>query len=95
VRTDFLDSSSSRRAGDEIADYGTVRSALHRYDELNHQQGGDPQLVAQALIALSKMEQPPSRLYLGTDALHAIEHKARTVLDGVRRYRDLSTSIDR
>lgn len=94
VRTDFLDSSSSRRAAEEIADYGTVRTALQQYDELNHQQGGDPQLVAQALVTLSRMEQPPSRLYLGTDAVQAIEHKARTVLDDARRHRDLSTSIN-
>ncbi|MGY0498234.1 SDR family oxidoreductase [Nocardia sp. FBN12] len=95
VRTDFLDSSSSRQPAEEIAEYAIVRTALHRYAELNHQQGGDPRLVAQALITLSQMQQPPTRLYLGKDALYAIDHKARSVLDDARRHQALSASIDR
>ncbi|MBB2892001.1 hypothetical protein FHU39_001985 [Flexivirga oryzae] len=65
VRTDFLDPSSSRGADDGARSaYSLVRRALSGDASLNHRQGGDPRLVAEAFVRLSRMSDPPARLCL-------------------------------
>ncbi len=95
VRTDFLDPSSSRGAesGAESA-YPRVRQATAAYAGLNHRQGGDPRLVGEAFVQLSQLANPPSRLYLGSDALAAVTRKAQAVVDQARTHAKLSSSID-
>jgi hypothetical protein len=59
-----------------LADYasssGTVREAATR---INHNQPGDPERLAQALITLVESATPPLRLPLGTDTLQTIRDK--------------------
>ncbi|RNI25146.1 SDR family oxidoreductase [Flexivirga caeni] len=94
VRTDFLDPSSSRHPQREIDDYTNVREALASYGRLNHNQGGDPRRVAEVFVLLSRMENPPTRLYLGRDALGAIVAKAESVMSDASRLSEISESID-
>lgn len=95
VRTDFLDSTSSRGADEGSRSvYPRVRDAIAGYDRLNHNQGGDPRLVAQAFLEVSRMEHPPTRLYLGSDALNALRHKLQSVIDQAGGTAALSASID-
>lgn len=94
VRTDFLDSSSARHPKKQIDDYLRVRRAQQGYDQLNHRQGGDPELVARAFVQLSQMEEPPTRLYLGGDALNAIVRSSEHVVEEAARYQELSLSIN-
>lgn len=93
VRTDFLDSSSARRAEKIIKDYGSVHQVEKALGQANHRQGGDPRKVAQAIIEVSRMEQPPRRLYLGEDALHAIARNQSDILREIDLHRTLSQSI--
>ncbi|SIJ04159.1 SDR family NAD(P)-dependent oxidoreductase [Mycobacteroides abscessus] len=94
VRTDFLDSRSRRDAAYRIRDYQNVEAARNEYTRLNHRQGGDPRLVAEAFVSLSQMEPPPRRIYLGADALRAVTHKLDAVSADIERYRQLSLSIN-
>lgn len=94
VRTDFLDSSSSRRPGRVIDGYDSVRRVLDGLDRLNHRQGGDPALVARALLTLVEQPDPPTRLYLGSDALGAIRHQTSRVRADADRWATLTTSTD-
>ncbi|MCA0157958.1 SDR family NAD(P)-dependent oxidoreductase [Tsukamurella sp. M9C] len=93
VRTDFLDASSSRRPATAIDDYAAVAGTLAALDRLNHNQGGDPALLARALVAVAAMPDPPTRLYLGKDALHAILRATEAQHAEAERYADLSRSI--
>ncbi|CAM3629670.1 SDR family oxidoreductase [Tsukamurella ocularis] len=93
VRTDFLDASSSRRPAAAIDDYAAVAGTLGALDRLNHNQGGDPALLARALVTVSTMPDPPTRLYLGEDALHAILRATDAERADAERYADLSRSI--
>lgn len=93
VRTDFLDPTSRRHAEQRTADYVNVAEAIEEYGHLNHRQGGDPKLVAAAVMSLAQMDQPPRRLYLGGDALRAIDHEIRSVRGDIDRHRTLSLSI--
>lgn len=49
------------------------------------------------MIEISRMEQPPTRLYLGGDALRGIEYKLQDVARSVEQYQrlSLSTGFDR
>ena len=94
-RTDFLDNASLTVSPRILADYaasaGQVRAAATR---INHNQPGDPQRLAQALIALAEMSEPPLRLPLGTDAVQAIRDKHAFVAQETARWEPLSASTD-
>lgn len=93
IRTDFLDPSSAQRADNVIDDYTEVHTVETQLSEGNHRQGGDPAKVADAIVALATMEAPPSRLYLGRDALQAIDKKTGEIRDSIEQHRHLSESI--
>lgn len=93
VRTDFLDSSSARRADRIIDDYQSVHRVERALGRANHRQGGDPRKVAQAIIAVTRMDPPPRRLYLGEDALQAITQNQADVMREVKLHQTLSESI--
>jgi len=93
-RTDFLDETSARHPEHTIAAYQGVHAAMDHFARLNGNQGGDPEKAAELLIEISRMESPPTRLYIGSDALHGIEHKLRDVAQSVDRYRKLSGSTN-
>lgn len=92
VRTDFLDSSSARRAEKVIAAYRSVHQVEDSLARGNHRQGGNPAKVAEAIVAVADMEQPPRRLYLGQDAVAAIRRSQTAVLEEVTRHQELSES---
>lgn len=94
VRTDFLDASSARRAEQRIEAYASVHDAEAQLARGNHRQGGVPAKVAEAILEVVQMTDPPSRLYLGSDAVGAIERISRSTLKSVDELRSLSTSID-
>ncbi len=94
VRTDFLDASSARRAEQRIEAYASVHDAEDQLAQGNHQQGGSPAKVAAAILEVARMGEPPSRLYLGTDAVGAIERISRSTIQSVDQHRALSVSID-
>lgn len=94
VRTDFLDGSSSRRPERVIDGYRNVRMTLEMLDRLNHRQGGDPTLVARALLGLVEEPDPPTRLYLGSDALGAIRRQTARIRADADRWAELTTSTD-
>jgi NAD(P)-dependent dehydrogenase (short-subunit alcohol dehydrogenase family) len=93
-RTDFLDKTSARHPEHSIPAYHGVRAAMEHFARLNGNQGGDPEKAAEVMIELSRMKNPPTRLYIGSDALHGIDHKLRDVAQSVESYRKLSESTN-
>ena len=94
-RTEFLEQSSlvvSPRIVDDYAPTaGQVREAAKRIS-LNQQ--GDPQRLAQAMLALVESATPPLRLPLGTDTLQAIRDKNAFVERETTAWERLSASTD-
>ena len=94
-RTDFLDKASltvsPRILDDYAASAGQVRSAATR---INHNQPGDPQRLAQALLALVEISNPPLRLPLGTDTVQTIRDKHAFVAQETAMWEPLSVSTD-
>lgn len=93
-RTDFLDPSSMRSHAGEIADYAHVHDVLARVSAMNHQQRGDPDQLAAALIALSHSDAPPLRIYFGSDALKMVDNKLMRVISERKTYQDMALSTD-
>ena len=94
-RTNFLDSSSLATTTRRIPDYAatageTRKNAANR----NHEQPGDPQKLAQALLHITSVPHPPLRLPLGSDTLERIIAKNAAVEKELLRWRDLSSSTD-
>lgn len=94
VRTDFLDQTSLHKPTTVINDYDVVRQTMAGFDRLNHNQSGDPNRVAQAIIEVSKMDRPPRRLYLGQGALNALQYQINEIVNEVNEYVELSRSTD-
>jgi NAD(P)-dependent dehydrogenase (short-subunit alcohol dehydrogenase family) len=94
-RTDFLDGKSLAISPRVLADYapssGAVREAAAC---INHNQLGDPQRLARALIKLVESETPPLRLPLGTDTLRTIREKHEFVEREMAAWELLSASTN-
>lgn len=94
-RTDFLDASSLSVSTAAIADYSqTAGTVLTVAAGLNHVQPGDPDKLAQVLVAFADVPNPPVRLPLGSDTVAAIEAKHASDAAILAEWRDLSVSTD-
>ena len=60
---------------------------------MDGKQGGDPGKLAEALVQLAGLEEPPVRFAAGADAVQTFEAKAKTLLAQANAHRDLSSSL--
>ena len=94
-RTDFLENTSlvvsPRILDDYAASAGQVREAARR---ISLNQPGDPQRLAQAMLALVESARPPLRLPLGTDTLRTIRDKHAFVEAETAAWRGVAASTD-
>jgi hypothetical protein len=60
---------------------------------LNGQQGGDPIKLAQALLTVAVLDQPPVRFIAGADAVAQAKEKLTERQQEIDAHRDLSTSL--
>ncbi|SPB18924.1 short-chain dehydrogenase [Caballeronia novacaledonica] len=94
-RTDFLDASSLLVGKEIIDDYDATSGHVRRFAAgMNHNQPGDPQKLATALVTLADAQTPPMRLALGTDTLKAIAEKNAYVAAETESWKELSASTD-
>ncbi|WP_225032622.1 oxidoreductase [Paraburkholderia sp. XV] len=94
-RTDFLDGSSLVVGKEIIGDYDETSGNVRRFAVgMNHNQPGDPQKLATALVTLVDAQTPPLRLALGTDTLKAVAEKNEYVTTETEAWKTLSASTD-
>ena len=94
-RTDFLDATSLTASGGEIADYAETAGRVRRVAaDLNHDQPGDPDRLAQVIVDFADAANPPVRLPLGSDTVAAIEAKHVSDAEIVAKWREVSVSTD-
>jgi NAD(P)-dependent dehydrogenase (short-subunit alcohol dehydrogenase family) len=94
-RTDFLDATSLLVGKEIIDDYDETSGNVRRFAVgMNHNQPGDPEKLATALVTLADAQTPPLRLPLGTDTLKAIADKNAFVAAETQAWRTLSESTD-
>jgi len=94
-RTDFLDATSLSVSPAVIADYHETAGATRsRAAAVSHAQPGDPERLAQVLVAFADAPNPPVRLPLGSDTAAATEAKAAELLEVVNAWRAVAVSTD-
>jgi NAD(P)-dependent dehydrogenase (short-subunit alcohol dehydrogenase family) len=93
-RTKLLTNESTTYAEPSIQEYAE-RNAAHRefFEGMNGNQVGDPAKLAQALLTITELDQPPLRFIAGTDAIEAAEQKLAERQQQINAFRELSTSL--
>jgi NAD(P)-dependent dehydrogenase (short-subunit alcohol dehydrogenase family) len=93
-RTELLTLDSTTFAKPSIDDYAErTRETVAAWSSMDGKQGGDPAKLADALVQLAGLEQPPARFAAGADAVQTFEAKANTLLAQANAHRNLSSSL--
>jgi len=93
-RTELLGSDSTIYAQPAIEDYAErTREIVAAWKGMDGKQGGDPARLADALVKLVGLKEPPARFAAGADAVQTFETKANTLLVQAEAHRELSTSL--
>ena len=93
-RTDWA-GRSMVRAERSIADYDTVMDPIRAARQAKSgKQLGDPAKAAQVLLKLVTADNPPVRLYLGTDALQLVEDKIGAMEAEIATWGNMSRFTD-
>jgi len=93
-RTELLSNDSTTYAKPVIDDYAKqTREIVAAWSSMDGKQGGDPAKLADALVHLAGLKEPPARFAAGADALQTFEAKANALLAQANAYRELSASL--
>jgi len=77
-----------------IDDYAEkTREIVAAWKSMNGKQSGNPARLADALVKLAALKEPPARFAAGVDAMQTFEAKANALLAQARAYPELSTSF--
>jgi hypothetical protein len=60
---------------------------------IDGKQGGDPAKLADAIVKLAALKEPPTRFAGGADAVQTFETKAKTLLAQAGAHRELSINL--
>lgn len=95
-RTDLLAEGNSTFWGDvHIADYAeSSDGAKGFFRSMEGKQTGDPAKLAQMLLALATLAEPPLRLPGGDDAVQGIAGKGRQLIEQAEAHSELSKGLD-
>ena len=78
-----------------IDDYAErTAETIQGWKSMNGTQGGDPAKLAEALVQIVALDEPPLRWIAGADAVAAVEQKAHELLAQADAHRDLSSGLD-
>jgi len=93
-RTELLTNDSTTYAKPSIDDYAEkTKEIVVAWKSMDGKQGGDPAKLADALVKLVALKEPPTRFAAGADAMQTFEAKANTLLAQAQAHRELSTSL--
>jgi NAD(P)-dependent dehydrogenase (short-subunit alcohol dehydrogenase family) len=91
---ELLSNNSTTYAQPTIDDYADkTKETVTAWKGMDGKQGGDATKLADALVKLVALEQPPARFAAGSDAVQTFEAKANTLLAQARAHFELSTSL--
>ncbi|KZN19967.1 MULTISPECIES: SDR family oxidoreductase [Pseudomonas] len=93
-RTELLTADSTTYALPSIDDYAQrTRETVTAWSGMDGKQGGDPAKLADAIVQLAGLDEPPVRFAAGFDAVQTFEAKANALLAQADAYRKLSSSL--
>jgi len=93
-RTDLLTPASTTYAEPSIEDYAQrTTQTVANWTSMNGKQDGDPAKLADALIKIASLDEPPVRWVAGADAVQTVASKGRDLIAQANAYQDLSSSL--
>ncbi len=93
-RTGLLEPGSTIWPEKSINDYAERNAQLRPFwESMNGKQGGDPEKLARALIAIADQPEPPLRWFAGADAIAEGERKISELLGQTNSNREVSGSL--
>ena len=93
-RTELLTPQSTQFAEPSIADYAErTQATVDGWRSMDGEQAGDPAKLADALVQVIALDEPPARFAAGADAVEVFERKAQTLLDQANAHRELSSNL--
>ena len=93
-RTELLSRDSTTYARPSIGDYAQrTKETVAAWSGMDGKQGGDPGKLADALVKLAALDEPPTRFAAGADAVQTFEAKAKVLLAQADAHRALSSSL--
>ncbi|MCX2746640.1 SDR family oxidoreductase [Arthrobacter sp. MI7-26] len=93
-RTELLTPESTSYAESTIEDYAErTEQTVTAWKSMNGLQGGDPAKLADALIRLAELEDPPLRFAAGLDAVGVFEQRAKALRAQAEAHRHLSSNL--
>ncbi len=91
-RTDYITRSMHR--AEDMTEYGEISERKEVIAAFGEHLPGDPAKLAAAVLEIAGMDDPPLRLLLGRDALHAFNEKIETWTASVRAWEQVSTAMN-
>ena len=93
-RTELLTPESTSYAASTIGDYSErTEQTVTAWKGMNGLQGGDPAKLANALIQLAELDEPPLRFAAGADAVGLFETRAKELQVQADAHRELSSNL--
>ena len=92
-RTELLSPQSTQYAEPSIADYADrTEATVEAWKGMDGKQGGDPAKLADALVRLAALEEPPTRFAAGADAVES-SSQGHDPARQANAHRELSSSL--
>ena len=93
-RTEFNTAESLVVSDHKIADYLPLHEEIKKFKANHGKQLGDPEKAAEVFIKLVESENPPTFLFLGSDAYQRANQKLNKLLEDLQVYKKLSEQTD-
>lgn len=95
VRTNFLSSGSIATPENSIPEYVAIAEEKRKHrEDVPGKQIGDPQKIAEVMINMTRVSEPPLRLLLGSDALQFAGYKIQMLQEGIEANKEITLSTD-
>jgi NAD(P)-dependent dehydrogenase (short-subunit alcohol dehydrogenase family) len=92
-RTDWA-TRSMKESGTPIADYADVAARKDLIKQFADHLPGDPRKVAEAVLMVTKLDEPPLRLLLGRDVLKAMRDKIAAATSSINEWESVTRDVN-
>jgi NAD(P)-dependent dehydrogenase (short-subunit alcohol dehydrogenase family) len=92
-RTDWA-TRSMKESGRPIADYEDVAARKNLIKQFAEHLPGDPKKVAEAVLMVTRLDEPPLRLLLGRDVLKAMRDKLAALASSIEEWEAVTKNVN-
>ncbi|MDB5135076.1 MAG: family oxidoreductase [Mucilaginibacter sp.] len=93
-RTGFLTKNSLALITPKIEGYEAVKNTQDRYLSADGQQPGDPDRAAEIFIELAESPDPPTHLFLGSDAYNRASERLAAMSAELEKWKSMTIGVD-